>query len=217
MEIKRVSANVDTLLNPQDAVWLNRDSENVPLIPTPLNGNPMIKKISPFIEKSTDHGVVTELSITGAHNGDFLAIRLSWASEKHAEIIDLDEFVDGAAVMFPLTAKASAFTMGSESDPVNAWYWKANLKDEAFDVVARGYGTSARAKSAHDPIACRAVHEGGRWHLVMGREMGPIQGRAGFAAGYPTRVAFAVWDGGNRERSGRKSFSGEFVSLPLEP
>ncbi|MFP6682556.1 MAG: ethylbenzene dehydrogenase-related protein, partial [Gammaproteobacteria bacterium] len=137
--------------------------------------------------------------------------------EKHDKIVDLDEFVDGAAVMFPLTNKSSALTMGSDSDPVNAWYWKANLEDSAFDVIARGYGTSGRQKNAHHPITCNAVYDDGRWNLVLARAMDDIENRARFTAGGATRIAFAIWDGGNRERSGRKSFSGDFVPVSIDP
>lgn len=216
MKVARVDAGEEAMLEPRHRLWTQLESERFPLVPTPLNGNPAIKRISPFIEKSTDHGAVTELVACAAHNGSSIAIRLDWASLKHAEIVDLDEFVDGAAVMFPLTDKASAFTMGSDTDPVNAWYWKANREGRAFDVVARGYGTSSRRRSDQYPIVSAARHTDGRWSLVFTRSLESIDGRARFSPGLVTRMAFAVWDGGNRERSGRKSFSGEFVSVAVQ-
>lgn len=186
------------------------------MAPTPLNGNPAIKRISPFIEKSTDHGVITSLDAAAVHNGEALAFRLSWQSGKHDQIADLDQFVDGVAVMFPLTAGASAFTMGAPGDPVNAWYWKANLERDAYDVVAEGYGTSARRCDHERTIACSAAHDGTRWHVVLTRALDGGEARARFAPGRQTRVAFALWDGGNRERAGRKSFSGDFVPAELD-
>ncbi len=42
-------------------------------------------------------------------------------------------------------------------------------------------------------------------------------GRIDFVAGAAMAMAFAVWDGGNRERSGRKSFSGDFVRMNVDP
>ena len=115
---------------------------------------------------------------------------LSWASVKHDKIVDLDEFVDGAAVMFPLTDKASAVTMGSETDPVNAWYWKANRESRAFDVVARGYGTSARSSSDRHPIMSAASHADGRWSLVLTRSLDSIHERVQFPRG--TRRAWRL-------------------------
>jgi len=216
MKIIRTNLATDSLLDPTHAAWSNVATDSFALIATPLKGNPAIRKISPFIEKSTDHGSITALEAAALHNGTDLAIFLRWKSDKHAEIVDLDEFVDGVAVMFPLTDKASAMTMGSDSDPVNAWYWKANRTSRAFDVVARGYGTSARSSSDKHPIMSAADHHDGRWSVVLTRSLEAKSGRAQFVPGQPTRMAFAVWDGGNRERSGRKSFSGDFVPVPVD-
>ena len=217
MKIIRVNAPTDELARAAFTGWSNVPSKDVALIPTPLNGNPAIKAISPFIEKSTDHGTVSALRVSLAHNGDIVAVRLMWQSDKHDKIVDLDEFVDGVAVMFPLTPGASAFTMGSESDPVNAWYWKGNLRTSAFEVVAKGYGTSVRNTPASSNIRCDAEHVGEHWHVVLSRALSIPGGSVVFQPGEETRMAFAVWDGGNRERSGRKSFSGDFVPVEIAP
>ena len=65
-------------------------------------------------------------------------------------------------------------------------------------------------------MTANALHASGRWHVTLSRAVGAADGRVGFAPGGETRMAFAVWDGGNRERSGRKSFSGDFVPVPIE-
>ena len=90
-------------------------------------------------------------------------------------------------------------------------------KRYASDVVARGYGTSARGCSDKFPIISSAGHADGRWTVIMVRELRSTQGRAPFEAGADARMAFAIWDGGNRERAGRKSFSGDFVPVSIEP
>lgn len=217
MKVVRTQASDSDLAELDSAAWAGAGRESLPLVPTPLNGNPGIKAISPFIEKSTDHGVVSKLQVSAAHNDNVLAVWLSWTSDKHDRIVDLDEFVDGVAVMFPLTTRASAITMGSPTDPVNAWYWKGNLEQSAFDVIATGYGTSGRHRDPARPITCSARHEDGRWQVVLSRSMAGAKGRISFVPGTETAMAFAVWDGGNRERSGRKSFSGDFVRVNIEP
>ena len=217
MKITRTSETTEQLMNPAAGIWDGLESRLFYMAPTPLNGNPAIKDISPFLEKSTDHGNIRELSVAGVHNGNSLALRLSWPSEKHDEIIDLDQFVDGVAVMFPLTPNASAVTMGSKGNPVNAWYWKANLDGVAFEVLAEGYGTSARQHGeGKSQIVSGAVHREGRWYVVLSRPMDIGSERARFTPGTPAKMAFCVWDGGNRERSGRKSFSGDFVDVALD-
>ena len=216
MKVNRINASNDELGSATYAGWRAVEGKEFPLVATPLKGNPQIKAISPFIEKSVDHGSVTKLNVACAHNGERLAIYLTWESEKHDKIVDLDEFVDGVAVMFPLTAKASAVTMGSPSDPVNAWYWKGNLDNRAFDVIATGYGTSGRRNDPEYPIQCNAEHRDGSWHVVMSREFTASDSRIAFYPGQDVGMAFAVWDGGNRERSGRKSFSGDFARIAID-
>ncbi|MFP6680766.1 MAG: ethylbenzene dehydrogenase, partial [Gammaproteobacteria bacterium] len=78
MKVTRIDASDGTLLISTDSVWKDVESRKFPLVPTPLNGNPMIKKISPFIEKSTDHGIINEVTASASHNGNILAVRLSW-------------------------------------------------------------------------------------------------------------------------------------------
>jgi len=216
MKINRVNANAETLLDPTAGVWTGAAAQQFAMVPTPLKGNPAIKAISPFIERSTDHGKINQLSAAGVHNGTDVALRLSWVCEKNSEIVDLDQFVDGVAVMFPLAVTASAVTMGSKGAPVNAWYWKANTPEAGFDVVAEGYGTSERRPGADTELTCQAMHDGTSWHVVFRRPMDRGNHYTQFNAGNPHKVAFGVWDGGNRERSGRKSFSGEFVLVEVE-
>lgn len=215
MEIRRVAADAAALLDPVNTVWQQAAGQGFPMVPTPLKNNPAIEAVSPFIARSTDHGVIRGLTAAGLHNGRVLALRLSWASDKHDTIADLDQFVDGVAVMFPLSSRASAVTMGSPGEPVNAWYWKADRADQPFDVVAEGYGTSTRRTGKDAQLVSKAIHKDGRWHVVLERPLRVGNQYAQFEPGTPTRLAFGVWSGGNRERAGRKSFSGEFTLVPV--
>ncbi len=215
MKIARTKADTAALLDPAAAAWNQVEAQDFPMVPTPLKNNPAIEAISPFIAHSTDHGVIHGLRVAGAHNGAVLALRLSWTSDKHDTITDLDQFVDGVAVMFPLSAKASAATMGSPGEPVNAWYWRAD-KAEPFDVVAEGYGTSVRRSGKEAKLQSGALHQNAQWHVVLARPLDIGNTHARFAPGEPTKLAFGVWDGGNRERAGRKSFSGDFVLVTVD-
>ena len=216
MKISRVNASAATMLDPTAGVWNEVGAQQFAMVPTPLKGNPAIKAISPFIERSTDHGSIKQLSFAGMHNGSEVALRLSWVCEKNSEMIDLDQFVDGVAVMFPLGAGASAVTMGAPGDPVNAWYWKANSAKVGFNVVAEGYGSSERRPGVDVQLTCEAVHDGEAWHVVFRRPLDVGNQYTQFGPGNSHKIAFGVWDGGNRERSGRKSFSGEFVLMDVE-
>ena len=216
MKISRVAVDAETLLDPAAGFWNQAATRQFAMVPTPLKGNPGIKAISPFLERSTDHGSVKQLQVIGVHNGNEVALRLSWSNPKNSEIADLDKFIDGVAVMFPLSAGANAITMGATGEPVNAWYWKANSGDYAFDVIAEGYGSSERRPGTNTQLSCRAIHDGSSWHVVFRRPLDLGNAYTQFGPGTPHKLAFGVWDGGNNERAGRKSFSGEFVLIEIE-
>jgi len=215
MKIVRVSDSAADLLQPDGAPWRALPALELAMVPTPLYGNPAIEHVSPFLAQSTDHGTLRQLAVRAAHNGSVLAVHLTWAAAGHSRLVDLDEFVDGAAVMFPLDAAASALTMGAPGQRVNAWYWKADQPEVGIDVTAEGYGTSVRHGGTERAVTAAALHRDGRWQLVLGRAMNADAQRAAFVAGGATRIAFALWDGGNRERAGRKSFSGDFMPAEI--
>ena len=215
MKAYRVKASDSELLDPNNAAWRTARPEEHPLVPTPLKGNPAIVAVSPFIAESTDHGSVRSIKAAALHNGESIAFHLTWASTGADKIIDLDQFVDGAGVMFPVVKDANAVTMGSPGKPVNIWYWKGDMNGDAFDVVAEGYGTSERRPGSKTKLQSSAVFKDGMWSLVLIRPLSAKDGTQ-FSAGTDSGIAFAAWDGANNERAGRKSFSGAFNTLEIE-
>lgn len=50
------------------------------------------------------------------------------------------QFLDGAAVQFPLNGKPTTVPfMGDAANPVNVWHWRANARPET--LIAAGYGS----------------------------------------------------------------------------
>jgi len=105
-----------------------------------------------------------------------------------------DRFFDAAAVMFP--EKTGALTpslqMGDAEDPVQIYYW--NAARGPMLMQAAGRGTTRRTGAT---FAAHAAYEKDRWTLVL--EL------PGLADGTP--LAFAVWNGTQKDRDGRKYFS----------
>jgi hypothetical protein len=105
-----------------------------------------------------------------------------------------DRFFDAAAVMFP--AKPGAVTpslqMGDTDDPVQIYYWNAARGPMLMEAAGRG--TTRRTGAS---FAARGAYEKGRWTVVF--ELPDL------AAGTP--LAFAVWNGSQKDRDGRKYFS----------
>jgi len=105
-----------------------------------------------------------------------------------------DRFFDAAAVMFPAKpgAVAPSLQMGDTDDPVQIYYWNAARGPMLMEAAGRG--TTRRTGAS---FAARGAYEKGRWTVVF--ELPDL------AAGTP--LAFAVWNGSQKDRDGRKYFS----------
>ena len=216
MKVRFLDIQSDQLMDPQSSKWKQVEAQELSLIPAPLG---MVKDLSPFMALSEDHGKVRNIRVQILHNGKALSVRLSWANEtKNDAIVDLDEFSDGVAVMFPLTAGANAITMGDENNPVNAWLWKADV-EEPYDVLAHGYSTSKRRPGKQLGLRVSSVYDDGRWTVVFQRQLRSnlISTKlVNFAPNKTIGFAVAVWDGGNQERAGQKSMLPMWEPLQIE-
>jgi ethylbenzene dehydrogenase len=105
-----------------------------------------------------------------------------------------DRFFDAAAVMFP--AKPGAMTpslqMGDTDDPVQIYYWNAARGPMLMEAAGRG--TTRRTGGS---FAAHGAYERGRWTVAL--EVPDLP------AGTP--LAFAIWNGSQKDRDGRKYFS----------
>jgi len=105
-----------------------------------------------------------------------------------------DRFFDAAAIMFP--AKPGAMTpslqMGDTDDPVHIYYWNAARGPMLMEAAGRG--TTRRTGAS---FAAHGAYEKGRWTVAL--ELPDL------AVGTP--VAFAIWNGSQKDRDGRKYFS----------
>ncbi|NMG17189.1 ethylbenzene dehydrogenase subunit gamma [Aromatoleum bremense] len=212
MKAKRIEGSNDALLDLDAAIWSGAENAAFEMFPTPLA---IVQEVSPFLALSEGHGVIRRLEVAALHNGSMLALRLKWASDKHDKVADLDSFVDGVGVLFPVARGATAVTMGAKGKPVNAWYWKANAK-EPMEIVAEGFSAVRRLKdNAGSDLKAVAQHRNGEWNVILRRSLTSGEGFATLQAGGSSKIAFAVWSGGNAERSGRKSFSGDFVDFDI--
>ncbi|CAI09414.1 Ethylbenzene dehydrogenase, gamma subunit [Aromatoleum aromaticum EbN1] len=213
MKVKRIDAGDDTLLDLAASVWNDAQAMRLPMAPVPLV---LVQDWSPFLAKSEDHGANKSLDVAALHNGKSLAVRLKWASEKHDQMPDLDSFVDGAAVLFPLVEGAPAMTMGAKGKPTNAWFWKANQKS-AMEVVAESFTAVQRLEGkATSDLKTVAQHQNGEWQVIFRRSLANRDGLVQLPIGGNGKIAFALWNGGNKERSGRKSFSGDFMDFSIQ-
>ncbi|KAB2919185.1 MAG: c-type cytochrome [Dechloromonas sp.] len=85
------------------------------------------------------------------------------------------------------------------------------------DGNARGFGTFASQPASGQNVVGRGIWRDSHWSVVFVRELqSPEAADVQFAVGKAVPVAFAVWDGQNRDRNGRKVVS-NWHQLVLEP
>jgi|TARA_B100000315_G_scaffold256179_1_gene301476 DMSO reductase family type II enzyme heme b subunit len=214
VRVQRHSYDSAVLADGRAPAWGAIKEQEITLIPAPLTRT---AAVSPYLSRQTGHGRIHNLRARLAHDGTTLSIRLAWHDpDKDDELKDLDQFTDGVAVMFPLAPGASAMAMGAREAPINAWFWKAD-ENEPFDVFAEGYATSHRRSGADSGLTATGYHDQEHWVVVLQRPLTNADDRlAGFRPGSPSAIAFAAWAGSNKERSGQKSVSGEFVHLTVD-
>jgi DMSO reductase family type II enzyme heme b subunit len=107
-----------------------------------------------------------------------------------------DRFFDAAAVMFPAKAGTGALApslqMGDAEHPVDIYYWNATRG--AMVMQAQGRGTTRRT-GQNFPV--NSAYQNGQWNVIF--ELPDLPAGA--------TVAFAVWNGSQKDRDGRKYFS----------
>ncbi|HXQ20756.1 MAG TPA: hypothetical protein VN812_03720 [Candidatus Acidoferrales bacterium] len=114
--------------------------------------------------------------------------------KEHSEASN--RFFDATAVMFPTNLSTGAVSpslqMGDPQLPVTIYYW--NAARGALLMSAQGRGTTKRSGES---FPARGGYRDGMWQVTLELPAVP--------AGVP--LAFAVWNGSQQDRDGRKYFS----------
>lgn len=215
MKAVRLQLATPTLLNPGAAQWAKVPAEELRMGATPLHEQPSRYVRTVWAGKAI--GAVRLLKVQAAHNSQDILFRLEWADDTpNTDYADDSVFPDAAGILFPLNGDAPLTTMGSQKQPVNAWYWRASFAEgEAQELIARGLGTVTNSSQAK--VRAQARHQNGRWEVVFARELAAGgKDAVSFNGKKATKVAFAVWEGSSQERAGLKSFSKEWRELIIE-
>ncbi len=208
------NTDLDALLDASHQSWKSSTSEKLALVGTPAGMQPTAAIQATWMKKKI--GAVEQVKVAALHNGEVLALRLEWADEsENAELLDTDSFPDAAAVLIPVAPDAPLITMGAPGKPVNAWYWRADAPGGARQLTAEGLGTSHTFDKT--AVHGRGSWKEGRWRVVLARSL-RIESETPVTQlepGSATGVGIAIWEGGNAERAGIKSFSGNWIPLEL--
>lgn len=222
MEAKRLTG---ALSDPGAGVWAQAPGEQVALAAAPLADQQSRYVRTAWSDRP--YGLVRELVAKAAHDGESFYLRLEWSSPTRKArktqqnpfanpIEGPDAFPDAVAVMFPSGGDPKLESKGSEEAPVEIWRWAEGMPEIVEDLHAAGLGTLQTA-AADGGLWARSGADGARWQVVFGRALATEQDVAPrLEPGAGTRVAFAVWAGGNQERAGIKSYSQRWLELALE-
>lgn len=216
MNAQKVNLFAKELLDPDAPAWSKVAPEKVHLAPTPVDTIP-----SKYINETTDPkdvGKIKNIEAKALHNGKEVFIRLEW--EDPTKNVDLDDtrgFPDGVAMLFPLKGEAPLATMGSENQPVNAWFWRADFSGRPRNIVAAGLGTAEYTEKS--PLVSQSRWKDGKWRVVVSRPLAvPSQAKETIQlkAGGSTKIGFAAWEGSNFERAGAKAYTTYWRNLALD-
>ncbi len=194
-----------TLRDPDAAAWQAVPAQRVALNRTPplYDTDPPAEPEIPFVD------------VRLARAGGTLAVHLSWrdatqdaarlaaapasppeARDRKEQTEATERFFDAAAVMLPARAPENgvwpSLQMGDAGEPVIIYYW--NAARGSLIMRAEGRGTTRRT---NESFPARAAYRDAAWRVVL--ELPDVP------AGMP--AAFAVWNGSQLDRDGRKYFS----------
>ena len=216
MQVKRITASTDELLGLQAAAWAQAEETLVDMLPTSIALQPTEYIQNTFANRP--YGEVTPVKVRCLHNGDAMFIRIEWPEPNPSRVLNnVNAFADGCGVLFPVAGDAVITEMGSVSQPVNAWHWRADYDDKPNSVTATSRGTSVRYKT--NPLVARSAWRDGAWHVVMGRPFEvaePHRRMIELKPGTTVKAGFAIWRGSNQERGGIKAYSPTWSDLNIE-
>ena len=205
LSVAASAASIDTLLGGGPVAWNQIALKHVALNRTP-----------PLYD--TDEPAPVEIPVVDvrlARAGGKLLVQMSWRDPTHdaatlAEVPNTppetrfrkvpteadDRFFDAAAVMFSAKSGpasiAPSLQMGDAEHPVEIYYWNATRG--ALVMQAQGRGTTKRTGQT---FPAKGTYQNSQWNVTF--ELPDLP------AG--TTVAFAVWNGNQKDRDGRKYFS----------
>ena len=205
LSVAASSSGADKLLNGELAAWSQIAVKHVALNRTP----PLYDTDEPAAPE------IPSLDVRVARADGRLLVQLSWRDMTRdavtlAEVPNTppetrfrkvqteadDRFFDAAAVMFPEKGGqgpiSPSLQMGDAEHPVGIYYWNATRG--AMVMQAQGRGTT---RCSGQSFPANGTYQHGQWNVIF--ELPDLP------AG--TTMAFAIWNGNQKDRDGRKYFS----------
>ena len=219
---------------PEDPAW-----DKIPVMAIPLSGQVITRPVWP--EPSA-----RALGLRSMHNGTEIAFLLEWQDNTKNDRLTPGTFRDGAAIGLPLGDAPAFFCMGQLDHYINIWHWKADWQSDIdrrsaraaegkasgevrrFEVIPRrkssvedligGGFSTLTTKEDQGRVQGKAIWKDGVWRVVIRRPMASTgqENEARLEPGRLQAVAFAIWNGENKERNGQKAVAPWF-QLAIDP
>ena len=220
-------------VTPEDAAWAK-----VSPLTLPLSGQVITRPVWP-------EPTARALTVRSLHNGREIAFLLEWQDNTKNDRLTPGTFRDGVAIGLPLGDAPAFFCMGQLDHYINIWHWKADWQSDidrrsartgekksgevrTFEVIPRrissvedligGGFSTLTTKEKQGRVQGKATWKDGVWHVVMRRPLSSEEqeNEAKLVPGRVQTVAFAVWNGENKERNGQKAVAPWF-QLMIDP
>ncbi|MEW6247609.1 MAG: ethylbenzene dehydrogenase-related protein [Nitrospirota bacterium] len=218
---------------PEDPAW-----NKIPPMTLPLSGQIITRPVWP-------EPTARALVVRSVHNGKDIAFLLEWQDNTKNDRLTPGTFRDGVAVGLPLGDAPAFFCMGQLDHYINIWHWKADWQSDIdrraaraaekqsgevrrFEVIPRrvssvedligGGFSTLTTKEKQGRVQGKATWKDGVWHVVIRRPLSTEEqeNEAKLIPGRMQAIAFAVWNGENKERNGQKAVAPWF-QLAIDP
>lgn len=200
-----------TVNDPDDIIWERLPEYRVAMLPAPAVHQSVELRVNYDAELSY-------LNMTLARTSDRFYVRLRWVDDTKDTETAFDRFRDGAAVQFSMGNDETSYMMGDGPDSaVNIWYWRSG-SDTVQNLAAGGPGSTTMLDE--QPVSGESDYldkdgDPNEWTVVMSR---PIEAAGDHNVSLTREtvpMAFAVWQGAEKERDGFKRVSDGWIMLDM--
>lgn len=164
---------------------------------------------------------IDSLSVKALYNEKEIAFLVEWddptrgipGEARSIELADGELYEDGAAIQFPVKPQDAKpyFGMG-DTKPVEIWFWQSEPSvggvQRASLLTSKGFKAVEERDSAAG-LKAAGVYDRGTWKVVFRRALkteNPDKDLQ-FVEGSMVPVAFALWDGSNREKGSKHTLT----------
>lgn len=197
--------------DPDDIIWERLPEYRVTMSPAPAVHESVELRVNYDEEPS-------HLYMTLAKTSERFYVRLRWIDETQDTATAFDRFRDGAAVQFSLGSDETSYIMGDGPESaVNIWYWRSG-GDQVQNLAAGGPGSTTMLEdqsASGQSVYMNNDGDPNEWTVVMSR---PLAGTQDHDASFDRDVvpmAFALWQGADKQRDGFKSVSDGWILLDM--